>query len=203
MPPTPPPPRVGGGPSAAGGRKSTSGRWQDGYQYGQGDTQGREATCRYVGALWVGALEVVVQQLKDVGVEPMFKPAELTGAIVLTVDKMLPPEVELTPEIVAAVGTSTILVQRLVHAKAIKAHQDKQKARASGVRPVVDVMATEAPGPATPPEARPEPPPISTEPAVVPPAPAPEVAITVAAGSNGVHAPLPARPSRWQAEDVL
>jgi hypothetical protein len=144
-----PPPRFDP-PPASGGAKSD---WRDRYRQ-RGDGGGREQACEYFGGLWLGALEQAATALRSIGVDPLIDPQILKGAIVLTLDEVLPAEVALSPRALAVGGSSAILIQRFLRrdeiAKAEKQRADR--ARADEIR-ARHASADPTPQPAPPPTA--------------------------------------------------
>ncbi len=61
---------------------------------------------------WLGILDKMSDDLREVGVAPMIDPRALEEPIRTTLDKYLPAQVEVTPEVIAAGGSSIILFQR-------------------------------------------------------------------------------------------
>jgi hypothetical protein len=152
---------------------SSSGRWQDKPKYSfagatGADGTGREQVCVVIGSWACAIMKSVAKSIRDIGVDPLIDPEGLLGAYVLCADKFLPPEFELTPEIVAGVGSSALLVQRAIHAKTIKAHQDKVKAEGE-TRAALDRIKAQAAERTQAETAPPQAPPVA------PPPPAPVV----------------------------
>jgi hypothetical protein len=182
-----PPPRVRDRADGQASGKS-SGRWQDGYTIGTGASAGagqREATCQYLGSLWHGVLRQMAGHLREAGIDPVIDPDRLAGAIVLAVDDLLPPHVELTPTLVAVGSSTALLAQRAIKRDEIAAARKKKAilAAGAGVSPVrvSSVLQTE-PKPAPAPE--------PTGDRIVdesPPLP-PSVAPSPAPRANGSHA---------------
>ncbi len=120
--------------------KDAIAKWQDKYkgQTGQADI-GREATCQLIGKPWLDLLTHIAKEMKDCGVDPIIDPEMLWGSIVLSIDQMLPTTVKLTPQIVAAGGSTAILAQRFIQRKTIKTALDKKKAMAAHNDTIVDL----------------------------------------------------------------
>jgi len=169
----PPPPRVAASAPDAGKGGKSSGRWQDKYQAAG---TGRETTVTTIADAWAGVLTAMADQLRAVGVEPFLDPKHLYGAIVLTVDDLLPAHVEVKPVHLAVLGSTAITAQRFMRRKEIAAHVEATKERAAHA----NVRAAAA-------AARAEPPP-------PPPAPAPEPAPAPASAPAPAPPPRPAAP---------
>lgn len=111
-------------------------------------------------------------QLEAVGVKPLIAPDLLYGAMVLTLDQVLPPGVDLSPPQVAALGTTAITVQRFLHRRKIAA----AIAAGAGMQPASSSPApvsTGAPSAPSSPSSteHPTPAPAAPAPAPAPPAP--------------------------------
>jgi hypothetical protein len=185
LPPTPPiarvlpprpeglptPPRVERGERPATGRK----RWQDGYAgfLGAEGGDGREGACVYVAGLWHGALKQIKESLVEAEIEPIIDPDALVPAMVLVVDKILPPEFALTPEVVACGGSSALLVQRLLKRETIKRARDAKELASKRSRPVQLTSVPAEPEPESRRELQPIPPTPERAPVAPPVAPAP------------------------------
>lgn len=129
---------------------------------------GREFTCEFVATQWLTILKAMSDQLEAVGVKPLIPPSALYGAMVLTVDTVLPANVDLSPPQVAALGTTAITVQRFLHRKRIAAaitSGARHAAAPSSPPPTAQSTAPTAPAQSTPTVAQPELPP---EPALEP-----------------------------------
>jgi len=158
----PTPPRVAAHAADPGKGGKSSGRWQDKYQAAG---TGRETTVTTIADAWAGVLTAMADQLRAVGVEPFLDPKHLYGAIVLTVDDLLPAHVEVKPVHLAVLGSTAITAQRFMRRKEIAAHVEATKERAAHA----NVRAAAAAA-----RAEPAPPPPPAEPAPAPaPAPAP------------------------------
>ena len=135
------------------------------------------------------------------------------GALVLTVDQLLPPEFALTPQVVAGVGTSAIVLQRAIFAKQIKEALAREES-AADMKSKIDALkarAAESPervasAPPPPPEvAPPVPPPVPLHvPIVAPPSPDELIARAVAkavaeaeAAEKATLDPLTREPPRY------
>lgn len=156
----------------------TGGNWRLKYSATfEGGSDPREIACAWLGKWWYFALKEMVASIKEAGLEPWFDPDTLHGSIVLTMDKLLPAEFELTPEVIAGVGTTAIAGQRLVYAKRIKeallkAESEKQfrDNLVSMKQRAVSQESPAPPPPTSPPVA--SPPPVAVVPAkptLVPP----------------------------------
>lgn len=150
------------GTDAAPGRVA---KWQERYGAGTGKVAGREQTCVYLGSLYHGVLKQMSDSLTEAGIDPIIdvNADAFHNAIVLAVDDLLPPEIVLTPTIVAVGGGSALTIQRFVKSKAIKEAQEKKKLGASASRPVQEVAAARA--------ADPPPPKVAPSPEPAPPSP--------------------------------
>lgn len=158
-------------------QRASGARWQDDYQGvpGGGPQNGRQAACVYLGQVWHGVLVQWADALREVDVRPLIEPDELAGALVLTLDQVLPAEVELTPEMFAAVGSSALLAQRFFHREKIAAARER-KANAERFRTARPIPKDDRPSAPVGVDARPpEPPP-------------PMVALTVVPGPVSVEA---------------
>ncbi len=129
-PRNPVPPRVRirvDGDDAPAGKKG--GAWQDKYK-GEAQAGNREQTCLLIGGYWLGMLTQMADALKSAGIDPIVKPETLGGAIVLTLDEILPDTVEVTPKVMAVGGSTAILVQRFMRrediAKAAKTAKERK-----------------------------------------------------------------------------
>lgn len=89
------------------------GDWRDKYK-GDAQAGNREQTCLLLGGYWLGALTQMADALKGAGIDPVVKPETLGGAIVLTLDEILPDSMEVTPKVVAVGGSTALMVQRFV-----------------------------------------------------------------------------------------
>lgn len=99
-------------------------------KYNDGDaSDGRETTCKIVADQWHGALKMLAEQIKASGVDPIVDPDKLYGAIVLTVDEIMPDHVRLSPRARALAGTTAIVVHRFVRRKEIAESIAKAKGR--------------------------------------------------------------------------
>lgn len=119
-PPLPRPPRVERASEAdddAKASKKKAASWRAKYESDAGD--GREETCKYVADQWHGALRALADQIKASGVDPIVDPDKLYGAIILTVDEVMPAQVRLSPRARALAGTTAIVVHRFVRRKEI------------------------------------------------------------------------------------
>ena len=110
---------------------------------------GRAQVVGTVAGAWMAGLQLLADDLRLVGVRPMVDPAALADVITIAVDQLIPPSVEVTPQIAAAGGTSILGVQRLIHARKIA--EAKRQAAAGGgadvrerTAPVGDVMRERA-----------------------------------------------------------
>lgn len=155
IPPVPPPPRVRFDDAAP----RPGGDWRDKYRRGDGNATGRQTTIEFVADQWYGILRLMADQIKMSGADPIIDPDKLYGAIVLTLDEVIPDHVELTPRMLAAGGSTALIVQRFMRRKQVSEAMDKEQARAK-MREWQDQMARKNAEPA--PEA---PPPASTPPA--------------------------------------
>lgn len=127
-PPLPRIPRIDLDDDAPHGKASSSDRWQSKYgNTGTAADAGREETCKAIAAPWLQVLKLLTQEMIDAGISPVINPDLLYGSMVITVDSLLPKEVKLSPQMVAAGGSTAIIVQRFVKRKAIKEYQDKKK----------------------------------------------------------------------------
>lgn len=102
-------------------------KWQDKYKAKQ---QGREASVTFVATTICNVLQAMSDEMKSVGVEPMISVAELYNPWVLTLDEVLPANMELKPEHIAVGGASVLVVQRFMARKKIAAVKDKAKGEA-------------------------------------------------------------------------
>jgi hypothetical protein len=158
-----PPPRTRTAPAEEpkpGGKSD----WRAKYAEGFGGQGGRETTVVELAKVWRGVLESLCDGMRSAGIEPKVDPAMLYPSIVLVVDELLPPHVELTPKMVAVGGTSVLLVQRFVNRKeiadvekrkrdadAMRARTEERRARAADPDPVAsDADPAGAPAPSDP-----------------------------------------------------
>jgi hypothetical protein len=126
--------------------------WQSKYRDSPID---RQSTCEFLGAQWVGVLEAMCEQMRAVGVQPYIEPGQIRGAIVLTLDEILPDELVITPRIASTIGTSVIITQRFLARKEIAAHVEAMRA-AGEVRQEYKSPFPQQPQPQ--PQPQPEPP---------------------------------------------
>ncbi len=131
---------------------------------------GREQVCTYVADAYVGILEIMAGQLKDIGVDPLIEPSAIRSMVVLACDNLLPQEVAITPEAVVAIGTGATLFQRLKHGKAIAEHEQGKvmRERVNRMRSAAPVEPPPAPAPSSPPPPPPAPTPSSSSPPAAP-----------------------------------
>lgn len=193
-------PKLGDVPSAGrvlvrdAAPKRGGGDWRERYGFvpeGLGAENGREAVCRTLGGVWLKLLGSMSEAIQEAGAEPLVDIREqwVAGAIILTIDKVLPPEVQPTPEVVAAGATTVLTAQRLIKAQAIREARARKEMDAARGRsgsftapapvkpppdaPTEDVTAarstTPPPAPAPPPTHEPMSSPAVTEPTSAPP----------------------------------
>jgi hypothetical protein len=124
--PTPPRVSIGEDDSAPRGK----GAWQDKYRGKADGGEGREKTCVFIAEQWLGILLAMESQIKESGGKPLIDVQSLGGAIVLTVDELLPTNVKLTPRMIALGGTTAITVQRFMRRKEIGAVEELKSDRA-------------------------------------------------------------------------
>lgn len=149
MPPPPPPPRVPLGDDVA-----PRGDWRA--KYASGGLGGRQQTCEFLASQWHMILKAMEGQLEAIGVKPIIPADALYGPMVLTLDQVLPPNVNMSPPQVACLGTTIITAQRFYHRKAIGAALAAQ-------------VAAGKPAPAPPPPPAPPPaPPVDPAPTTTP-----------------------------------
>lgn len=193
-PPPAPPPRTASAPTGS----SKGGKWQDKYHErmamgDEGASDPREIACAWIGKYWWLALAQMEARIRQVGEDPWVDIQALKAPIVLTLDKVLPADFELTPEVIAGVGSSAIICQRFLNAKQIGEYVKKERAekefsdakqklkeRAAGTQapqqpaPPAPPPRTEAP-PSTP--VAPPPAPHSPSAPAAPPAPPAEAGV--------------------------
>jgi hypothetical protein len=164
--PPPRPPRIKIGapprtstraPDADEPKSGSKGDWRAKYKDGFGGVGGREATVTELAKVWTGILESLCEGMREAGIEPRMDPKQLYPSIVLVVDEVLPPHVELTPKMVAVGGTTVLVVQRFMNRKAIADVEKKKRdaadlsSRTAERRARVDDIAEQpAAAPATP-----------------------------------------------------
>jgi hypothetical protein len=104
----PPPPRV----LSSSGVVSSS-DWRA--KYG-GDEISREMACTMSADAWIGILKKLNEQIEESERTPFlsdeFLGGQLRNACVLTVDNLLPAKFEVTPQVIAACGTTVVVTQR-------------------------------------------------------------------------------------------
>lgn len=98
-------------------------------------------TCKTIADQIFTILYHMQNQCKDVGVQPVIDLEKVAPCFVLAVDKLLPPEFTITPEIIVAAATATTITQRFMHRTKIAA---AQKALAEGNDPAVRKAKAEA-----------------------------------------------------------
>lgn len=121
--PLPRPPRVA---IAESDDKGKAIDWKAKYR---GNLVGREATCNMIGGYWQGILIAMADSMKEAGIDPIVDPVMLGGAIVLAVDELLPPDVQVSNKTLAIGGSTAIIVQRFIKRDAIAKAQAKAKDR--------------------------------------------------------------------------
>lgn len=127
-PPLPRPPRIERASDDDDGGKKKGGKgWRAKYE--DDDSDGREATCKAVADQWHGGLKVLADQIKASGVDPIVDPDRLYGAIILTVDEIMPDHVRLSPRARAVAGTTAIVVHRFIRRKEIAENQKRDSER--------------------------------------------------------------------------
>lgn len=109
--PAPETPRVTprGGPRPAGG----AGGWREKYRPGAADGE-REATCLQAAGWWLDCLMKMNAGIVAMGATPAFDDATLLAmkpCFVLTVDKLLPDDLVVGPEIQVAVASTVVTSQ--------------------------------------------------------------------------------------------
>lgn len=127
----------------------------------------REQTVLLIAGQWIDLMRVFEAQLKLIGETPLVPVDMLVGAIVLTVDDILPASIVITPKATALLGTTALCAQRFLSRAKIAdalAGQAEQSAyeKAKGARtPLVSVpMPPDPAPPAPPPQPAPEPAPV-------------------------------------------
>jgi hypothetical protein len=155
--------------------KSGNADWRAKYK-ADAKTGGREATVTKIADAWCGVLQVLADQIRASGADPIVDPTMLRGAIVLTVDDLLPAHIQIEPQHMAAAGSTALLVQRFMRRKQIaevyakqneteeyrkrnearreeaaRAQKESEDARAAS--PVVPPSVDSAPAPAAEPDA--------------------------------------------------
>lgn len=86
--------------------------WRDKYKNGAG--AGREQTCQLIAGYWHQMLKSMADQIKTAGAEPWIDPDALMPSMVLTLDEVLPEDMQLTPRATALLGTTAITAQRFL-----------------------------------------------------------------------------------------
>lgn len=121
-PPPPPPPRTAtfSAPERESPRRGESADWRDKWRAKDAGS-GREATCVELADKWLDGLRALDAQCVLAGLEPLTWLDQIKPALVLTVDRVLPERIKLTPEIKAAVATTTVVVRRFAKRKEIAA----------------------------------------------------------------------------------
>jgi len=110
-------------------------------QYGS-EQMTREQACTMGAKLWVSGLKKMNAQIRDMEKKPFlddkFLDDEIYNACVLTVDKILPGDLEITPQVTAAAGTTVVLAQRVT----LGIMAGKKKAPEKPILEVVKDVAT-------------------------------------------------------------
>ncbi len=156
QPPPPPPPRPAPEPPPVVVLPKTGGDWRGRYR-----TQaGREGVCREVAGAYCGFLKKLVAYIESTGTTPVMDAGTIDSAIfpaaVLTVDKFLPADFEMGPEVEVAIGSGVIIGQAALTAR-------KQKATQKKVPGKVIPFSQPAPEPAPAAPAAEEPPPMPAD----------------------------------------
>ncbi len=102
---------------------SMSEDWRTKYRRVFGD--GRESTCLVFAGAWYDLLSAMEKQTVAAGVEPLIAVESIKAALPLAVDTILPPHIRTTPELMAAAGTTTTILQRWLHRKKIAETQHR------------------------------------------------------------------------------
>lgn len=125
---TPPigrPPRLGRPPRVRADadddpRRDAKEDWRAKYRAGA-KASGREHTVTKIADGYVGLLQVLADQIKLAGVEPLVDPQMIRAAVVLTVDDLLPAHLQIEPHHEVALATSVLVFQRFAKRKDIAA----------------------------------------------------------------------------------
>lgn len=106
-----PPPRI----LPSRGERASGGDWRDQYRI---QSEGREAACLQVAELWIAGLKRLNRYTIESGRTPVIGDEQivewLKPAMVLTCDKILPANFDVSPPVLAACGTTAIMVQAAV-----------------------------------------------------------------------------------------
>lgn len=143
------PPKVESEPKRDDANRDTS--WRAKY----GDYNGRELLCASLGEFWHGATMRMSEYIVDNGGKPFIdgrdeeKSKRWYGILVLAVDEILPPHVTAAPKLVAAVGTSAMLVQAALTANEKRSAKKPQQAKPT---PAEEIKRAEEAKDANPPE---------------------------------------------------
>lgn len=149
--PAPDAPRVT--PRTDGKKGTASGNWRDKYRAGAAAGE-REATCVQLADLWKHALKKLNASIVMNGGAPAIPDELIDGplgnCIVLTVDKLVPADFAVGPEVEAALCSSVVTCQAWWLSRKAKEKPKASKAEAAYVR--ADPPATPAndPSPAVP-----------------------------------------------------
>jgi len=118
----PKPPRVHAAPKDDGPKKKE--RWQDKYK---AQAEGREQSVTFLANQWLNILNAMAAQIRASGAQPIVEPAMLYNAMVITLDDVLPANLEVKPEHMAVGGSTALLVQRFMRRKEIGDLERKTK----------------------------------------------------------------------------
>lgn len=122
-PPPAPPPRILG--AGLGG-----GDWRDKYQAGSND---REALCVQGATVWCNLLRGMVADIQAADQKSFFSVEDVNKVIypaaVLTVDKLMPDDFTMSPEITLAFGSSAIIGQRFMAGRSIAKKKAETEAK--------------------------------------------------------------------------
>ncbi len=134
------------------GAKGGKGDWRSKYRPGAASGE-REATCLEAAALWVLMLKKMNASIRENGGTPIIADDAIDGTlsscIVLTVDKLLPADFSVGPEVQAAVASTTITAQAWWTARGARRAKSSKAAGSAYVNPTTTEADAKPPTPAT------------------------------------------------------
>lgn len=130
------PPRAVESKGKASGGADWRGKWRHSVKVDLGGKSQdvhdpREVLCVQGAALWAGLTKAMETALEKIDVRPYggLTTESLFGSMVLTIDKVLPPDLTLKPEQIAIGGTMAMAVPLALNWKKLKEHSAKTEAQ--------------------------------------------------------------------------